>query len=143
MMEIPFYPGHFDNQGNACVKLHLCGVRNFPQGVEFSGIIDTGFTGFIQLPLGVALGLGLPLEGTAKVMLADGSEIIQLTAQAIASVNFPEPIGKRSINGIVTLSEYSLDILIGMEFLRSFEHRLFLSTKYGVALVPDNGPQGA
>ena len=46
-----------------------CGM--IPPGVEYTGIIDTGFTGFLQLPLGVAFELALPLEGTTSVTLAD------------------------------------------------------------------------
>ena len=60
----PAGAGHFDEQGNACVEFHLRGVKHDPPGLPFEGIIDTGFTGFIQLPLQHAMSLGLPLEGT-------------------------------------------------------------------------------
>ena len=40
--------GHYDAQGNACLTFHLCGVRHEPPGVELTGIIDTGFTGFLS-----------------------------------------------------------------------------------------------
>ena len=35
------------------LKLHMHGVKHEPPGVEFEAIIDTGFTGFIHLPLSV------------------------------------------------------------------------------------------
>lgn len=78
--------GHFDERGNACVKLHLCGVRHDPPGLEFEAIIDTGFTGFIQLPLSHAISLSLPLEGTNTVTLADDSSVVMLTAMARATL---------------------------------------------------------
>ena len=65
--------GSYDEQGNACLKFHLCGVRHDPPGVEYTGIIDTGFTGFLQIPIATAFELALPLEGTTSVTLADGS----------------------------------------------------------------------
>ena len=39
--------GHFDSLGNPCLKFHLCGVAHDLPGLEYVGIIDTGFTGFI------------------------------------------------------------------------------------------------
>ena len=47
--------GHYDEQGNACLKFHLYAVRHSPPGIEYTGIIDTGFTGFLQLPLSHAM----------------------------------------------------------------------------------------
>ncbi len=107
--------GHFDEQGNVCLKLHLCGVAHAQPGVEFTGILDTGFTGFIQLPMQHAFSLKLPLEGTATYTLADGSSATCLTA--LAQTEFA---GKTQ-TGLVTLAMGSKDILIGMGFLRQFE----------------------
>ncbi len=58
--------GHYDQQGNACLKFHLCGTKHEAPGLEYTGIIDTGFTGFIQLPIQHAFSLSLPLEGTTS-----------------------------------------------------------------------------
>ena len=40
--------GHFDSLGNPSLKFHLCGIAHEEPGLEFEGIIDTGFTGFIM-----------------------------------------------------------------------------------------------
>lgn len=72
--------GFFDQAGNACIKFHLRGVYDPDPGQEFTGIIDTGFTGFLQLPLQHAFALGLPLHGTVSVTLADGSTPSALAA---------------------------------------------------------------
>ena len=124
--------GHFDERGNACVKLHLCGVRHDPPGLEFEAIIDTGFTGFIQLPLSHAISLSLPLEGTNTVTLADDSSVVMLTAMARATLL------DRTEFGVVLLSMSSDAILAGMDFLRRFERALVVSRRAGVVLMDEH-----
>jgi len=125
-----FGTGHFDSRGNACLKLHLCGVAHEEPGVEFEGIIDTGFTGFIQLPIQHAFSLKLPLEGTAQYTLADGSQTVCLTALARTTC-----AGKKEV-GVVTLAMGSQDILIGMEFLRRLRFGLMIF-KSAVTLIDE------
>src|SRR3954454_15031300 len=115
--------GHFDSLGNPCLKFHLCGVAHDPPGLEFEAIIDTGFSGFIQLPLQHAFSLKLPLEGTASYILADGSRGTSLTA--LATTTFEG----QTIVGVVTLTPGTQDILVGMSFLRQF--------KLGLMIVKD------
>ncbi len=43
---------------------------------EIEAVIDTGFTGFLTMPLGAVEELGLPFLNTGQVTLADGSESI-------------------------------------------------------------------
>src|SRR5436853_3023007 len=107
--------GHFDSLGNPCLKFHLCGIVHDQPGLEYEGIIDTGFTGFIQLPLHHAFSLKLPLEGTASYTLADGTQTACLTA--LAQTTF----GGKMVLGVVTLAPGSQDILVGMGFLRQFK----------------------
>ena len=126
--------GHYDKQGNACLKFNLRGVRHSEPGPEFTGIIDTGFTGFLQIPIAVAMALALPLEGTVGVTLADGSQSIKLTAQAIATVSVLDTRLPPQL-GIVVLETASDQILIGMEFLRQFNLGLLLA-KDTVLLFP-------
>ena len=63
--------GWYDQTGTPCISFHLRGVTHEPPGVEYTGIIDTGFSGFIQVLLVEACTLNLPLEGTTSVTLAD------------------------------------------------------------------------
>ena len=128
---MPFGVGHFDTRGNPCLNLHLCGVVHDLPGVEYEGIIDTGFTGFILLPLQHAISLKLPLEGTASYTLADGSKTTCLTA--LAQTTF----AGETLIGVVTLSEGSQDILVGMTFLRQFKLGLMM-IKDGIVLVDED-----
>ena len=112
--------GHYDSGGNPCIKFHLCGVAHKEPGLEFEGVIDTGFTGFIQLPIHHAFSLKLPLEGTASYTLADGSPLVCLTALAVTTFQ-----GKKE-TGAVTLAFGSNDILIGLGFLRQFKLGMIL-----------------
>ena len=123
--------GHYDEQGNACLTFHLRGVRHEPPGVEYTGIIDTGFTGFVQLPLSAAIALALPLEGTTSVRLADGSTAARLTARAEATL-----FGESAL-GVVIIDFHSQEILIGMDFLRRFDRGLVVS-RHVVGLVPES-----
>ena len=84
----------------------------------------------MQLPLAHAFELGLPLEGTTSVTLADGSMDARLTAQAQAT--FVE----ESVVGIVIIEFDSPEILIGMDFLRRFRRGLVVS-RHGVRLIPE------
>lgn len=123
--------GHYDAHGNACLKFHLCGTKHSPPGIEYEGIIDTGFTGFVQLPLNRAIELALPLEGMTTVKLADGSTAVKLTVQAYATL-----LGE-SEAGTVIIEFSSPEILIGMDFLRRFKRGLVVS-RTGVWLVPES-----
>lgn len=107
--------GHFDSLGNPSLKFHLCGVIHKEPGLEFEGILDTGFTGFIQLPIQHAFSLKLPLESTASYTLADGSQTACLIA--LARTTF----AGKAVTGAVTLAPGSQDILVGMAFLRQFK----------------------
>jgi predicted aspartyl protease len=127
----PIGIGPYDQTGNACLKLHMRGVKHAPPGAEFEAIIDTGFTGFIQLPLSEALSLSLPLEGTNSVTLANGSSLVMLTALAQVTL-----MGRTEV-GVVLLSMTSNDILVGMDFLRRFDRALVVSKKVGVILVEE------
>ena len=122
--------GFFDSSGNPSLKFGLSGVHS-QQPTEFSAIIDTGFSGFVSMPLVQAFPLGLPLVGTTSVVLADGSNQTKLVAQAMAHIASREKIG------IVILEPSSTDVLIGMDFLRTFEAALVV-TKQGILLLDEN-----
>ena len=56
----------------AVVSLTVRGPAGQTQDVE--AVIDTGFTGFLTMPPGVVVELGLPFVNIGQVTLADGSE---------------------------------------------------------------------
>jgi len=89
---------------------------------EFEAIIDTGFTGFLQMPLFEAFPLGLVLAGTTSVTLADGSASPRL--MAIGTVT----IGTTEETALILLDVGSDAILIGMSLLRKLKKKLIVSS---------------
>ena len=56
----------------AVLQVHVQG----PAGqTTLEAVLDTGFTGFLTLPMAVVMTLGLPFAGTARATLSDGSEV--------------------------------------------------------------------
>ena len=113
--------GKFDEGGSPCVEFNIHGVKHDHPGPKYTGIIDTGFTGFLQIPLSEAFSLGLPMEGTMRVSLADSTDRVLLTA--LAQVTFLD----ETKVGIVTLAPSTNEVLIGMDFLRQFRQTLMIS----------------
>jgi len=111
----------FNHAESPRVRIGLNGVSPHAYR-EFDAIVDTGFTGFISMPMKDAIPLGLILSGTTSATLADGSSSHKLTALGTAIV------GGESNLGVVLLSLGSgpSDVLVGMEFLRAFNKTLFV-----------------
>jgi clan AA aspartic protease len=70
--------GRVDSAGRALVAVNLSSDANSPS-VGIEAWIDTGFTGDLVLPQFLIDDLALPLTGTAKAVLADGSQIVMRT----------------------------------------------------------------
>ncbi len=113
------WTGYFANSGSPALKATISGP--FTDGLEYEGIIDTGFTGFLSIPIIEGIRLGLVLHGTTKVSFADGSDNYRLTARAMVEVH-----GNKKV-GVAILEPSSNEILIGMDFLRLFKRALFVS----------------
>jgi predicted aspartyl protease len=99
--------------------------------VALEGIIDTGFDGFVQIPLmvGAVMGFVTGALVTTPVGYADGTvrqvpiHAVQVSVEGESKVgigHFPQEPGS--------------PILIGMGFLRSFERGLLISDNLGVLL---------
>jgi len=102
------------------ITIDLYGSLSKPQSFEV--VIDTGFTGGISMPLIKALPLGLVLFSTATFTLADGSKENTFLCLGMARVNGIQ----KSV--IISLNKGN-DILIGTEFLSSFNIKLELDYK--------------
>lgn len=126
--------GEIGEDGSPCVDFHLYGRVEDSEGLCLKGVVDTGFTGFLQINFLEACKVKLPLEGLGSAVLADGS-VVKLI-QATGCVRLGEDPDAKPVTGIVGLSEESEDVLIGMEFLRAFDKGLKVSRE-GVFLVPD------
>jgi len=102
------------------IEIEVSGPFGQPQ--KFTAMVDTGFSGFLSLPILKAFPLGLILQGTMGVTLADGSTHARLTARGM--VNFD----KKRIVGLVLLEWQNTDILVGMDFLTKFGKKMILCT---------------
>jgi predicted aspartyl protease len=111
--------GSFDESGNAIVSIRVAGELG---SRDYPAVIDTGFSGFVALPLLEMIPLGLVTQGAANVMLGDGSVVPNLVAAG--SVTF----GGQTESGTILLDETSTDVLVGMAFLREFNLALILTS---------------
>lgn len=127
---MPSQTGSFANSG--CPILHITVAGPFTAGQEFDATPDTGFSGFLSMPLFEAFPLGLVLQGTTSVVLADGSTSVKLTA--LGEVR----IGTESEVGVIILEPSSDDLLLGMDFLAKFNKTLRVSPGTQTVVLDDD-----
>jgi len=109
--KMPLQTGSLDNAGHPVINIEVYGV--VPQlKREFEAMIDTGFTGFLMLPIVDAFPLGLVLYGTSNWTLADGRSSPKLLAYGTVLV------GKKETHGVVVLEAGPCRPLLGIDFLR-------------------------
>jgi len=95
-----------------------------------------------MLPLLQAFPVGLILNGTMPITLADGSTQTKLTC--LGELHFD---GESQV-GLIIIEPNSTDILVGMDFLRKFERELVVDpinalvklTKSTLAVAPPAPP---
>ena len=117
--------------GSPAIKISIQGLAKTPKA--FTAIIDTGFTGFVQIPFVEALGLGLVLETISTFTLADGSQ--SSTLMCWGQIN----CGEKSISGLISLSHGGQDVLLGTEWLAKTKMELRVDClKQQVVLVSDS-----
>jgi len=98
--------------GCPVVQIEVSGPFGKPQ--PFTAMVDTGFSGFLSIPILKAFPLGLILQGTMGITLADGTTSARLTARGM--VHFD---GKQEV-GLILLEWQNTDALVGMDFLEKF-----------------------
>ena len=115
--------GSVNSGYEAVIPLTVQGPAGQTHDIE--AVIDTGFTGFLTLPSGVVVELGLPFVNTSQATLADGSEVT-LTAYR-ATVLWDE--GPRYVRA------YAADTtpLVGMRLLD--RHNLNIDVEDGGRVV--------
>lgn len=118
--------GYFKNSA-PYLKIGVSGLfLEEPQQVE--AILDTGFSGCIMLPILRAFPLGLILVGTVNSTLADGKITTDLLASGFITIEGE----KHTANFILGAGN---EILLGMEFLKKVERKLFLDLKNKVLRI--------
>lgn len=130
---MPPLTGSFNSSGSPVIRIAVYGASAQAKQ-EFEAILDTGFSGFLAMPIGQAFPLGLVLTGTTTTILADGSQPFKLTALGKVVVGNQTAIGLLNIG--------SSDILLGMEFSKIFRKTLLISAG-GFALFDNDELQRA
>jgi len=127
--------GRFDNPHNPVLDFNLYSYREQGKKYRVTGVIDTGFTGFIQIPLEFASFLGAMARPaiTTTVRLANNALqngfLVNMTAEVEGEC--------RNDLCLVSLVKGS-QTLIGMEFLRLFSRALIILQQGNrILLMPD------
>jgi len=116
----PIQTGYLDKIGHPTVRIAVHGIHpNLKQ--EFEALIDTGFTGFLLMPLVSAFPLGLTLLGTSSYTLADGSTSPKLLAFGTVTLQGQET------SGVIVLETGQCGLLLGMAYLRAAKRTLIVS----------------
>ena len=106
--------GSLDNSGRPNIQITVSGAF-LASAQRFVAMVDTGFTGFLSIPIMSALPLGLPLCGTTSVEFGDGNSSARFTA--LCSID----LGGEIEGGVAILEPSTTQIIVGMEFLRRFK----------------------
>jgi predicted aspartyl protease len=89
---------------------------------DYVATVDTGFSGFVALPLVEMVPLGLATKpSAASVMLGNGQIIYNMVAEGQVTLS------GQSESGSILLDETSSDVLVGMAFLRAFRLALIVT----------------
>lgn len=86
--------GSFDDNGSPTIEIEVSGPVHSPR--KMTAMVDTGFSGFLLLPILEAFPVGLILSGTTSIELADGSKQNKLTC--LGQINFD---GKSAVGLII------------------------------------------
>lgn len=114
--------GHFSQNGHPLFNIQIFG-HSRTWAIPVEAMLDTGFSGFLSLPLSYCLKAGLILASTADYTLADGSTNSTLLCWGTIIINDQEIIG------LVAISFRGNQPLLGMDFLRRTNKRLELDAK--------------
>jgi predicted aspartyl protease len=127
--------GSFNNSGSPVIDIAVSGPVTKP--TKFTAMVDTGFSGFLLLPILEAFPVGLILRGTIPITLADGTSQTKLTC--LEEIHFE---GKSEI-GLIIIEWQSTDVLVGMDFLRKFKRKLVVDAPKGIVKLIKSNPAAA
>ena len=128
--------GFFDEHGFPCMEFVLQAENSPIPKRTLTGIIDSGSTGFLQVPQETAARLSFPQpepRSAVDVGFGDG------TSRLCPVVRGYVTLGSETRAGSVIVAPGG-HILIGMSFLRIFSKALLVAPKSGVLLMQDEQP---
>ena len=111
--------GRITQAGSPIIKVNLIGTKS---QAMIEGILDTGFDGYLCLPLTIAVPLGLELIDAADSELADGT-IVEDEPVFAGNVEW-----NGEIMDVEILLTKSSKVLIGTSLLKGTEVQLNFST---------------
>jgi hypothetical protein len=132
--------GYIDSVGHPRIRVRVHGPDP-NNSHEEDALIDTGFTGFLMLPLIKALALGMMPSGVAEYTLADESKVNNFLSTATITVGASPPTNTTAmpaplvaaaqmlvqpeiVTGVVVMCGDGA--LVGMEFIRALKKLLMV-----------------
>jgi predicted aspartyl protease len=133
---MPHKQGKLD-KGHPYIEIVVSFDGKVGSGEKFTALIDTGYSGFVSLPIIAATKLGLQPHTTAQYEMANGKlcDPIPL-ARAYACCE-----GDTFVAGVVAISE-AASVLVGVEFLRTCGKGLMVFST-GIIVVDEKEFLGA
>lgn len=113
-----------DSQNNVRLELEIQGLY---KSTPYGGIVDTGFSGGIVIPLVTAVDIGLEKVGASTVTLADGSVLVLPTFLSQVKIGSKVHDASTLIMGN--------EVLIGMELLH--DYRFCMSPVTGEVIIEE------
>ena len=144
--------GYLDSAGHPRLTIQVSGTSPNTYA-DCEALIDTGFTGFLMLPIAQALPLGLVLLSTSDYVLANGQPITCYLARGTVTVKPPSvapaypliagiappvlpttaTVMRETVAGMIALEGDRA--ILGMDFLRSLDKWLVVGRN--VSLIDD------
>lgn len=115
--------GSLDANEGPLLEIEVLGA--FGQPHKLTCLIDTGFTGFLSIPILQAFPIGLVLATTMPVLFGNGQTEDKLVCLGLARVD-----GKEN-PGLILIETKHQQVLLGMEFLKKFGFKLIICPATG------------
>ena len=129
---MPTIQGSLATSGEALVNISVAGPSRARRAKQFPAVIDTGFTGAIQMPLEAAEALGIQPFGTTEQEYSDGR--VSAVPLALGRVK----LGAKTKYMLIHIHEEGHDVLVGLEFLREFRKALVVAIHENRVLLVDS-----
>ena len=122
--------GVFDNDHTPLVPIAVASTSGPSLFVD--AVIDTGFSGFVQIPAAVAHELGLSPRITTETQYPDGR--VATVPLAWGRIT----LGSETSEGFIHIQRGSDETIVGIEFLTVFRKILVLSVVDAIVLLIDS-----